>query len=218
MKLAIRTKGEVGNTMIEFAIVMPFWLTVFFGTVAMGTNLTRSIQVIQASRDLGHMYAEGTDFSAAGSQHLVTGDGGLSASLVQGMDLTAGTGNAVVIFTQVRHVYTTDGDCGGGGGGGCPNATFDVIVNRIIIGNSSLFASVLGNPDASDLDALGNSKTPTTDLGDKTTQFNLYASSPKPFKLAAGGAIGYVVEVYQSSPDLSFLGFSGAGNYSRFVF
>jgi Flp pilus assembly protein TadG len=212
MKLAIRKKGERGNTMVEFAIVAPFWIMVFFGTVALGTNLTRTIQVLQTSRDLGHMYAEGTDFSSPSSKNLVTGDGGLSASLVQGMDLSP-TGNAVVIFSQVRHIDTTDGDCAGGT---CANANKEVFTNRIIIGNSSLRTSVLGNPDGADLNAQGNTKNPTTDTADKTTQFNLF--SPTAYVLPKGGAIAFVVEVYMSSPDLSFLGYGGAGNYARAVF
>src|SRR5262249_17383136 len=66
-----------------------FWIAVLFGTVAIGTNLTRTIQVVQISRDLGNMYAQGTDFSATGMQNLITGNSGNSASLVQGMDRRA---------------------------------------------------------------------------------------------------------------------------------
>jgi len=33
--------------------VMPFWIALLFGNDCIGTNLTRSIQVIQTSRDLG---------------------------------------------------------------------------------------------------------------------------------------------------------------------
>ncbi len=212
MKLAIRKHSESGNTMVEFAIVAPFWITVFFGTVALGTNLTRTIQVLQTSRDLGHMYAEGTDFSSASSQNLVTGDGGASASMVQGMNLS-GTGNALLIFSQVRHIYTTDGDCTGGT---CANANKEVFINRIVIGNSGLKTSVLGSPDSGDLNAQGNTKNPTTDTADQTTQFNLFTGTS--FVLASGGSIAYVVEVYMSSPDLSFLGYGSAGNYARAVF
>src|ERR1035438_10568819 len=114
MKLASVKNSERGNSMVEFALVAPFWIAVLFGTVAVGTNLTRTIQVVQSSRDLGNMYAKGTDFSATASQYLITGDGGSSASLVQGMQLSVpsvASDNAVVIFSQVRHVYSTDADC-----------------------------------------------------------------------------------------------------------
>jgi hypothetical protein len=211
MKLFERHRRERGNALLEFAIVAQFWILLFFGTVVTGLNLNRMIQVLQTSRDLAHMYAEGTDFSAASSQNLVTGDGGASASMVKGMDLS-NTGNAVIIFSQVRHVYTTDGDCTSGT---CANAGKDVFVNRIVIGKSSLKTSPLGNPDSSDLNAQGMTKNPTTDTNDQTTQFNFFSPT---FTLGSGGAIAYVVEVYMSSPDLSFLGYSSPGTYARAVF
>jgi|SRR5579871_6534419 len=211
MRVFERHRRESGNAMMEFAIVMPFWVALFFGSVSVGLNLNRTIQVLQTSRDLAHMYAEGTDFSATSSQNLVTGDGGASASMVQGMNLS-GTGNAVIIFSQVRHVYAADGDCTGGT---CANAGKDVFVNRVVIGNSSLRTSALGNPDSGDLNAQGMTKNPTTDTNDQTTQFNLFSSG---FVLGSGGAIAYVVEVYMSSPDLAFLGSSTPGTYSRAVF
>ena len=110
MKLSIGSKkNERGNSMVEFAIVMPFWIAVLFGMIAMGTNLTRSIQVVQTSRDLGNMYAQGTDFSALGFQNLITGGGSPpSASLVQGMNLDSASGNAVIIFSKVRHINAAD--------------------------------------------------------------------------------------------------------------
>jgi hypothetical protein len=215
MKLSIRKKGERGNTMIEFAVVMPFWITVLFGTIALGTNLTRSIQVIQTSRDLANMYARGTDFSSPGFQNLITGDGGASASLVQGMDLSAG-GNAVIYLSQVRHVYggaTPDADCAGGA---CPNAGKDVYVNQIVFGNAALFPSYLGSgPDSADLDSHDNTKNPTTDGGDKTNQNALF---PATYIVPGNGSVAFVVEVFMASQDVKFLGFSGAGNYSREVF
>src|SRR5260370_29884443 len=70
MKPSIRNNGEGGNTMMEFAVVMPFWVVLLFGTIALGINLTRSIQVVQTSRDLANMCARGTDFTSAGFQNL----------------------------------------------------------------------------------------------------------------------------------------------------
>ena len=212
MKPLVRKNGERGNTMIEFAVVMPFWIAVLFGTIALGTNLTRSIQTVQTSRDLANMYARGTDFSSAGFQNLITGDGGLSASLVQGMDLS-GTGNAVIYLSQVRHVYSTDNDCAGGT---CGNAGSDVFVNQVVFGNTALFASYLGpSPPSSDLDVHDNTKNPTTLAGDRTNQHALFAST---YPMPGNGTVAFVVEVFVASQDVTFLGFTGAGNYSRAVF
>ena len=210
MRLSMRKNGERGNTMIEFAVVMPFWITVMFGTIALGTNLTRSIQTVQVSRDLANMYARGTDFSSAGFQNLITGDGGASASLVQGMDLSAG-GNAVIYLSQVRHVYSTDNDCSS-----CANAGFDVFVNQVIFGNTALFTSYLGpSPPASDLDTHDNTKNPLTLSGDRTNQNALF---PSTYTVPGNGTVAFVVEVFVASQDVKFLGFNNAGNYSRAVF
>jgi hypothetical protein len=210
MRLTIRKNGERGNTMIEFAVVMPFCLSVLFGTVAMGTNLTRTIQVVQVSRDLANMYARGTDFSAAGFQNLITGGSG-SASLVQGMDLSAG-GNAVIYLSQVRHVYAADGDCASS----CGNAGSDVFTNQIVFGNSALYSSYLGtSPPASDLDTHGYTKNPTTLAGDKTNQKALFPAS---YVWPDKGYVAFVVEVFVASQDIKFLGFNGAGNYARAIF
>jgi hypothetical protein len=212
MKPSIRKNRERGNTMIEFAVVMPFWITVLFGTIALGTNLTRTIQVIQVSRDLADMYARGTDFSAAGFHNLITGANG-SVSLVQGMDLTdsvAAGGNAVIYLSQVRHVTVGDADCKAS----CNNAGKDVFLNQVVFGQPSLYSSYLGTgPLASDLDSHDNTKNPTSVTGDQTNQNALFAST-----MPGLGAAAYVVEVFVSSPDISFLGFSNAGNYSRAVF
>jgi hypothetical protein len=212
MKLSNRKNGERGNTMIEFAVVMPFWITVLFGTIALGTNLTRTVQVVQISRDLADMYARGTDFSAAGFHNLITGQGG-SVSLVQGMDLVdpvSGGGNAVIYLSQVRHITVGDADCKVT----CNNVGKDVFLNQVVFGQTSLYTSFLGTgPLASDLDSHDNTKNPTSQTGDQTNQNQLFATT-----IPGLGATAYVVEVYVSSVDVSFLGYGGAGNYARSVF
>ena len=115
MKLANVKNSERGNSDAGIRHRgLPFWIALLFGTIAVGTNLTRTIQVVQSSRDLGNMYAKGTDFTAVSSQYLITADGGSSASLVQGMQLSVpsvASDNAVVTsFLRVRHVYSTDAD------------------------------------------------------------------------------------------------------------
>jgi hypothetical protein len=221
----IRRNGESGSSLIEFALVLWFWCMLFIGTVALGLNLTRTLQVIQTARDLGHMYAKGADFSSAGYTNLLTGGGTPpSASLVSGMTLTAG-GNAVVIFSQVRHIYTGDGDCTPS----CTNGGFDVFLNQIIIGNTSLRSSVLGNPDPADLvvsPANGNTINPTTHLADRTSQFQLIPPTGT-YTGMGSQAAAYVVEIYMAQPAVPFTGpFAGlpavgatnTGNYTRVVF
>jgi hypothetical protein len=211
-------RGERGNSMIEFAIVLWFWSMLFIGTMAVGLSLTRTLQVIQTARDLGHMYAKGADFSTTGYTNLLTGGGTPpSASLVQGMVLTGSGINTVIYFTQIRHVFSADGDCSG-----CANAGQDVILNRVAFGNTALFSSVLGNPDSGDLDAHGNSRTPLTDTSDRSSQFVLVPSVGT-FTGLTSNAVAYVAEVYMTAPNLGIVGVSTLGlangaNYSRVVF
>ncbi len=210
-------RSERGNSMVEFAIVIWFWCMLFIGTMAVGLSLTRTLQVIQTARDLGHMYAKGADFSQLGYSNLLTGGGTpASASLVQGMTLT-GSGNTVIYFTQIRHVFSTDGDCSS-----CANAGKDVILNRIVFGNTGLFTSVLGSPDGTDLDTHGNTKHPLTDTGDRSTQFQLIAPTGT-FTGLTSGAVAYVAEVYMTAPNLGLVGLSTMGlgntaNYTRVIF
>ncbi len=65
------------------------------------------------------------------------------------------------------------------------------------------------------MDAHDNTKNPTTLSADKTNQNALFASS---FPMPGNGTAAFVVEVFMASQDVKFLGFSGAGNYSRAVF
>ena len=83
---------------------------------------------------------------------------------------------------------------------------------------------MLGNPDATSLNAKGYTGNPTSDTLDQTSQFNLFPVTPT-FTLAST-EVAYVVEVYMTSPDLAFLAMNGlgyslggaTGNYSRAVF
>src|SRR5271157_1627208 len=58
-------KGQKGSMFVEFVLVMALVLVpLLLGTMVVGFNLIRSIQVNQVNRDAGHMYARGVDFSS----------------------------------------------------------------------------------------------------------------------------------------------------------
>jgi hypothetical protein len=96
----------------------------------------------------------------------------------------------------------------------CNNSGKDVFLNQVVFGQKSLFTSFLGSgPLASDLDSHDNTLNPTSQTGDQTNQKQLFATT-----MPGLGATAYVVEVFMASPDISFLGFTGSGNYSRAVF
>ena len=64
------------------------------------------------------------------------------------------TGTAVLIMSQIVQVYQAD--CTAASLKTCPNLNQPVLINRIVLGNSSLRSSSYGTPPASYLDSSGN--------------------------------------------------------------
>ncbi|MGD0578520.1 MAG: hypothetical protein ABSC08_06290, partial [Bryobacteraceae bacterium] len=58
-------KRQKGSMFVEFVLVVALVMVpLLLGTMVVGFNLIRSIQVNQVNRDAGHMYARGVDFSS----------------------------------------------------------------------------------------------------------------------------------------------------------
>ena len=68
-----------GSSLIEFVLRSMFWVTLLIGTLVIGGNVIKSIQVVQLCRDVGHMWAYGMDFSQTSNQNLI-------AKLAQGLN------------------------------------------------------------------------------------------------------------------------------------
>src|SRR5579884_4342266 len=123
MQVKRKRDSERGTSIIEFAVVSIVLIPLLFGVVAFGVNLGHTTQVIQISRDVGHMYAKGVDFSLPGNQNIVV-------NLATPMGMTSTTaGNGVVILSRIQQVYTSDCTANGLSGGSCSNNGADVIVN-----------------------------------------------------------------------------------------
>lgn len=60
-----------GVSVLEFSLVLPWMVLLFLGTVAIGINLIRGLQVVQLSRDAGHMFARGMNFSLPGNKKIL---------------------------------------------------------------------------------------------------------------------------------------------------
>ena len=60
-----RRKSSRGTAIMEFAIVMTIMIPLFCGMALVGLSSTTGIQAAQTTRDIGHMYSLGIDFSAA---------------------------------------------------------------------------------------------------------------------------------------------------------
>lgn len=91
MKPANRSRQH-GTAIIEFALVAPFLVLAFLGTVGVGISLGRSIHSVQFCRDIAHMYADGVDFTQAGNK-------AIAVQLAQAAGMTASGGNGVVVLT-----------------------------------------------------------------------------------------------------------------------
>jgi hypothetical protein len=195
---------------MEFALVIICAVPLFFGTVAVGVSLGRAEEAVQVTRDVGHMYANGVDFTSVQAQQLVS-------SLGSGFDLSA-SGNAVLIFSQITTVFAAD--CTNAGVSPCTNSGQPVFVQRVTIGNTSLKASAFGTPPAQYMDSLGNIKS-----SDYMAQGALVANGFGSVIAQNDGDVAYLVEGFFNMPDLSFLsvGFQGTngtpgGFYVRAIF
>ena len=197
-------RRQRGNELIEFALVATLLLPLLFGTVVVGLNLGRSIQVTQVSRDAGHMYARNVDFSAPANQALIE-------RLAQGLDIHATGGSGVVILSTVTFIGQAQCTAAGLSSGACANLNYPVIINRIVIGNSSARSSAFGAPNPELIDGSGNVDDYMTNTSARADGFNsVLALQP--------GDLAYVSEVFASSSSYGMPGYQTTGVYCRTVF
>jgi len=195
--------------MIEFCLSISLWMVVLMGLSVVGLNLIRALQVEQICRDSGHLYSEGLDFTQAGNQSLLL-------MLCTGLNVTSSGGNGVLLFSTVEYIDTPQCTAAGLAGNttSCPNLGQDVFIQRVVVGNSSLYSSRFGTPSASIIGTSGNilSSDYLKNASARATGF----SSVLPL---TGGQIAYLTENYFSSPDFdwgTYLG--GTGVYERSIF
>ena len=121
----------------------------------------------------------------------------LALNLAQGLSLTP-TGTGVVLFTQIKQVFTAD--CTAQALGSCGNANQFVIVQRLKIGNGTVRNSTFGTPGGSYVDAKGNI-SPTSYL----TIASLVATNTGILPAVAAGNSVYATESYFQLPALQYL-------------
>lgn len=201
--------AEQGAALVEFLISGVVWIPFLFGTMILGLNIIRAIQVTQVCRDAGHMYSEGIDFSQTNNQNLLI-------ALAQGLNMTTTGGNGNIILSTVTYIGASDCTAGGlqANSTSCPNMNQQVFISRVIIGNSSTQASTFGTPNSADIDSSGNiaAKYYLTDTSTRAVGLsNLITLS--------SGQDAYMSEMFVSSPDLSWWNFLGTpGVSSRSIF
>ena len=219
-----KRSNRSGSTIVEFAIIGPCLVLMFFGSIGMGLRLGRYVQAVQVCRDIAHMYSDGVDFSQAANQNIII------QQLAQGTGITATGGNGVIILSKVATVYQADCDAAGYSGS-CANRGLPVFTQRIVMGKSTLRTSDFGTPNGGILDAQGNIAPSVymtnSDSSVRTNGFEAAlddaiqratGTAPTP-PAQAQGDVEYVVECFFQYPDIGFLGWSTAGGaYARFIF
>jgi Flp pilus assembly protein TadG len=218
-----RNPKESGSTLVEFAIMAPSLILLFFGTTGLGIMMGRYSQAVQVARDVAHMYSDGVDFSKTANQSIVT------QQLAAGTGMTNGGGNGIVMLSQIRSIYQVD--CTAAAINPCTNLGLPVFTQRLSFGNTALRTSSFGTPDPSILDVQGNI-APAVYLSNSnsTVQTIGFEALMDDAVLRATGSAGvppaqgqgdtaYVVEVFFQYPDIGFLGWSTAGGaYASFIY
>ena len=193
--------------MVEFTLATALFLVpLLFGTMVIGQNLLREIEVTQVSRDAGHMYSYGIDFSQTANQNLLV-------DIAKGLSFQTSGGNGVVILSTVTFIGPND--CAAGGyGNNCANVNQTVITRRIVIGNSAIKSSAFGTPNASLMDSSGN-VSQAGYLNDTSTRAAGFSSLIP----LVSGQYSYMSEMYVSTPDLSWWSYLGTtGVSARSIF
>jgi hypothetical protein len=204
-------RRERGSMMIEFVLVSSFFLVpLIIGTFTYGFAVIRSVEAVQLTRDIGHMYSRGVDFSVQNNQALFAQSSNSTsiANLGQGMNIIANNGNVtggsagngVVVLTTVTKLAA----------GACGNCGHVVVMNRIVIGNNTLFTTAYGSP---------TSINSNGDVTDYTTNSNARADSFTSLMTLNDNEIAYLAESYIIAPDLAVPGvFGGLATYQNAIF
>lgn len=180
-----------------------FLVPLLFGTVNVGMNITRSIQVMQVSRDAGHMFARYVDFSLAGNQDIIV-------RLAAGLGMTRTGGYGRVTLSKVMFVGAAECTAASLTDAQCKNKNYPVIMQQLVIGNSTLKSSSFGTPGNKD----GQGFVPSylTDTSARATNFTTLLA-------LQSGEFAYVSEAYFKDPSYDFLGKQkGTSIYARTLF
>jgi Flp pilus assembly protein TadG len=197
-----------GTSAIEFALCSLVLMPLLLGSLSVGFNLLRANQVAQFTRDAGHLYAYGIDFTQASAQQLLV-------MLASGLNFSTSGGTGEAIFSTALMVGPNDCTAGGlqANTGSCPNLNQTVYTRWYKVGNQTLYTSTFGAPTTAD--ATTGIISSTSYLRDTSARVNGISSL---ITLAASQSI-YVTEVYFSSSDYNITGFlTGNGVYARAIF
>jgi len=196
-----------GSSLIEFALALSLLLPLYVWMLVFGLDLRRMVQTGQVSRDAGHMYARGVDFSLPGNQDVLV-------RLAAGMNMTRTGGAGVVILTRLLRVGAQECADGGVAVSSCSNLGQTVVTQRIVVGNASLKPSLVASPPSSLLQPDGSIKP-----ADYLTKSAARAPGFDSILTLADGETAYVSEAWFESPVKDFPTMNNRGPiYARTIF
>jgi len=200
-----RKHNEKGNAYIEFVLVASFFFVpLILGMITVGIAILRNFQVNQLTRDVGHMMARGVDFSQQRNQDLLANDlaNGLSIQSNSGDVVGSSTGNGVMVLSTFQSLPNS---CN------CTNGGHVVVVDRIVVGNNTLYHSPFGSPATIDSTS-GKVANYTTDTAARADNVSgIIAMGP--------GGLAYMAEGSFAFRDLGVTGYiANLGAFNRSVF
>lgn len=191
--------SERGNSVMEFALVAPFLILLMVGSFVIGMSMVKSVEAQQVNRNAGILFMKFVDMSQISNQDIII-------RTAAGLNMRRGSGNGLVILSQV--LFVGDNECRAGGlePGACPNHNQYVFTKRIEFGNLGLsnagspVGSRLGNPSSSILQPDGSIRTT-----DYLTNGSAIVTG-FPMNLS-WGEFTFVSESWFITPELNFPGF-----------
>ncbi len=198
-------RDERGQAYIEFVLVAScLFVPLILGLITVGIAVVRNFQVNQLTRDVAHMMARGVDFSQQANQNLVANDlaNGLSLSANNGNATGSASGNGVLVLSVFESLTAS---CN------CANAGHIVLVDRIVIGNKTLYSSAFGNP--------ASINSSTGDVANYTSDAGAQADSVASVLTIGSNGLAYMAEGDFAFKDLGVVGFiTNLGAFNRAVF
>ncbi|HTX37382.1 MAG TPA: hypothetical protein VME43_20280 [Bryobacteraceae bacterium] len=202
-------KSRSGVAIVEFSMSLLFLTPLLLGAFVFGFRLVCSIQMMQITRDLGHMYIEGINFRN-------TGPISNAQTLASGFNLTS-SGSSVVILSEVKVEQQSDCDAANIAPAGkpCANLGQPVFVEQLTIGNTSSGSSAFGTPPTTTVNGVTNEVTSVN----QASSSSAVASGFNSVLALNAGEIAYVAEMVNQTPALNIPGFSGEPLvYARTIF
>ena len=197
--------GQRGAAAIELALSLVFLVPLMLGTFAFGFKLVRSIEMIQITRDLAHMYLRGIDFRNAGPLQ--------NAQTLAAEYALTSTGTSQVVMSQIRLATQADCDAANPAHKGltCANRDKPVFMQQVTIGNTSVGSSAFGTPP------LQSDDTPTVaNLAANTT---VQANGFGTIITLTPNQVAYVAEMINRTTEFNIPGLSGQPQvYARTIF